>query len=49
MGDLFKWANTREKGARVNFDNTIQDYAKRKGIEVSEAEHWLKPNLAYEA
>jgi 5-methyltetrahydrofolate--homocysteine methyltransferase len=25
----------------------VQDYAKRKGIEVSEAEKWLSPNLGY--
>jgi 5-methyltetrahydrofolate--homocysteine methyltransferase len=26
----------------------VEDYARRKGIEVSEAERWLRPNLAYE-
>ena len=26
----------------------LADYARRKGIEVAEAEHWLGPNLAYE-
>jgi 5-methyltetrahydrofolate--homocysteine methyltransferase len=32
---------------RVDRDQ-VQDYARRKGIEVSEAERWLRPNLAYE-
>jgi 5-methyltetrahydrofolate--homocysteine methyltransferase len=26
----------------------VEDYARRKGIERSEAERWLRPNLAYE-
>ena len=26
----------------------VEDYATRKGITVTEAEHWLRPNLAYE-
>jgi 5-methyltetrahydrofolate--homocysteine methyltransferase len=26
----------------------VEDYAARKGIEVAEAERWLRPNLAYE-
>ena len=26
----------------------LEDYAKRKGIDVAEAERWLGPNLAYE-
>ncbi|MDQ3669857.1 MAG: methionine synthase, partial [Actinomycetota bacterium] len=26
----------------------VADYAKRKGIELAEAERWLRPNLAYE-
>jgi 5-methyltetrahydrofolate--homocysteine methyltransferase len=26
----------------------VSDYAKRKGMETSEAERWLRPNLAYE-
>ncbi len=26
----------------------VEDYARRKGIEVGEAERWLRPNLAYE-
>jgi 5-methyltetrahydrofolate--homocysteine methyltransferase len=26
----------------------VEDYARRKGIEVAEAERWLRPNLAYE-
>ena len=25
----------------------VEDYARRKGIEVAEAERWLRPNLAY--
>jgi 5-methyltetrahydrofolate--homocysteine methyltransferase len=26
----------------------IEDYARRKGVERSEVEQWLRPNLAYE-
>ncbi|MBA3375779.1 MAG: methionine synthase [Actinobacteria bacterium] len=26
----------------------VEDYARRKGIELAEAERWLRPNLAYE-
>ena len=26
----------------------VQDYARRKGMEVREAERWLAPNLGYE-
>ena len=26
----------------------VEEYATRKGIEVGEAERWLRPNLAYE-
>jgi 5-methyltetrahydrofolate--homocysteine methyltransferase len=26
----------------------VEDYARRKGIGLDEAEHWLRPNLAYE-
>ena len=26
----------------------VEDYASRKGIGLDEAEHWLRPNLAYE-
>ena len=26
----------------------VEDYAARKGVEVAEAERWLRPNLAYE-
>ncbi|MDH4275788.1 MAG: hypothetical protein OEW08_12195, partial [Gammaproteobacteria bacterium] len=26
----------------------VEDYARRKGISVAEAERWLAPNLAYE-
>ena len=26
----------------------VADYARRKGIELAEAERWLRPNLAYE-
>ena len=26
----------------------VEDYAARKGIDVAEAERWLRPNLAYE-
>ena len=26
----------------------VEDYARRKGIDVEEAERWLGPNLAYE-
>ena len=26
----------------------VQDYATRKGLSVSEVEHWLAQNLAYE-
>jgi 5-methyltetrahydrofolate--homocysteine methyltransferase len=26
----------------------LEDYSKRKGVEVAEAERWLRPNLAYE-
>ena len=32
---------------RIGRDQVV-DYAKRKGIELSEAERWLRPNLAYE-
>jgi 5-methyltetrahydrofolate--homocysteine methyltransferase len=32
---------------RVDRDQ-VQDYAARKGIDVAEAERWLRPNLAYE-
>jgi 5-methyltetrahydrofolate--homocysteine methyltransferase len=27
----------------------VADYAGRKGIEVAEAERWLRPNLAYDS
>ena len=27
----------------------VEDYARRAGISMSEAEKWLAPNLAYEA
>jgi len=27
----------------------VQDYARRKGVSLTEAERWLQPNLAYEA
>jgi 5-methyltetrahydrofolate--homocysteine methyltransferase len=26
----------------------VEDYAARKGVEVAEAERWLRPNLGYE-
>jgi 5-methyltetrahydrofolate--homocysteine methyltransferase len=26
----------------------VRDYARRRGIDVGEAERWLRPNLAYE-
>ena len=26
----------------------VEDYARRKGIPVAEAERWLSPNLGYE-
>jgi len=26
----------------------VEDYAARKGIDLAEAERWLRPNLAYE-
>ena len=26
----------------------VADYARRKGVPVEEAEHWLTPNLGYE-
>jgi 5-methyltetrahydrofolate--homocysteine methyltransferase len=26
----------------------IEDYARRKGVEVGEVEQWLRPNLAYD-
>jgi 5-methyltetrahydrofolate--homocysteine methyltransferase len=32
---------------RLNRDQT-EDYARRKGVEQSEVEQWLRPNLAYE-
>jgi 5-methyltetrahydrofolate--homocysteine methyltransferase len=32
---------------RVGRDQ-VADYARRKGIEVAEAERWLRPNLGYE-
>jgi 5-methyltetrahydrofolate--homocysteine methyltransferase len=32
---------------RVGRDQ-VEDYARRKGIEVADAERWLRPNLAYE-
>ncbi|TGK03912.1 methionine synthase [Leptospira semungkisensis] len=33
--------------AKINKDQ-VEDYAKRKGISVSEVERWLAPNLAYD-
>jgi 5-methyltetrahydrofolate--homocysteine methyltransferase len=27
----------------------VEDYARRKGVAVEEAERWLQPNLAYDA
>ena len=32
---------------RIDRDQ-VSDYAARKGMEVAEAERWLRPNLAYE-
>nr|MBA3401821.1 hypothetical protein [Actinomycetota bacterium] len=32
---------------RIGRDQAV-DYARRKGIELAEAERWLRPNLAYE-
>jgi 5-methyltetrahydrofolate--homocysteine methyltransferase len=32
---------------RVNRDQ-VEDYAARKGVDVAEAERWLRPNLAYD-
>jgi 5-methyltetrahydrofolate--homocysteine methyltransferase len=32
---------------RVTRDQ-VADYASRKGIDVAEAERWLRPNLGYE-
>jgi 5-methyltetrahydrofolate--homocysteine methyltransferase len=32
---------------RIGRDQVV-DYAERKGVELSEAERWLRPNLAYE-
>ena len=26
----------------------VEDYARRKGIDLGEAERWLRPNLGYE-
>jgi 5-methyltetrahydrofolate--homocysteine methyltransferase len=26
----------------------VEDYAKRRGIPLEQAEHWLAPNLSYE-
>jgi 5-methyltetrahydrofolate--homocysteine methyltransferase len=26
----------------------IEDYARRKGVDITEAERWLQPNLGYE-
>jgi len=26
-----------------------EDYARRRGIDLTEAEHWLRPNLAYDS
>jgi 5-methyltetrahydrofolate--homocysteine methyltransferase len=26
----------------------VEDYARRKGVSVGEAERWIRPNLAYE-
>jgi 5-methyltetrahydrofolate--homocysteine methyltransferase len=26
----------------------VEDYARRKGVSVNEAERWLRPNLGYE-
>jgi len=34
--------------AKINRDQ-VEDYAKRKGMTVSEAERWLAPNLVYDA
>ena len=31
---------------KINRDQ-VEDYAKRKGISIVEAEKWLAPNLAY--
>ena len=33
---------------RVGRDQ-VEDYARRKGIEVAEAERWLRTNLGYDA
>jgi 5-methyltetrahydrofolate--homocysteine methyltransferase len=32
---------------RIGRDQVV-DYARRQGVEVTEAERWLRPNLAYE-
>ncbi|MFJ1759890.1 methionine synthase [Amycolatopsis sp. NPDC088138] len=32
---------------RLNRDQ-VEDYARRKGVEIGEVEQWLRPNLAYE-
>ncbi len=32
---------------KINKDQ-VEDYAARKGMEVTEVERWLAPNLAYE-
>ncbi len=32
---------------RINRDQ-VEDYARRKGISIADAEHWLAPNLGYE-
>ncbi|HEY7597217.1 MAG TPA: methionine synthase [Actinophytocola sp.] len=32
---------------RINRDQ-VADYAARRGVEVAEVEHWLRPNLAYD-
>jgi len=32
---------------RIGHDQ-VEDYARRKGMDLSEVERWLAPNLAYE-
>jgi 5-methyltetrahydrofolate--homocysteine methyltransferase len=34
--------------AKINRDQ-VEDYAKRKGMSLAEAERWLAPNLGYDA
>ena len=47
-GWYFAHPNARYFGVgQINRDQ-VADYARRKGMDVREAERWLSPNLGYE-